>query len=324
MVADLNPPPPSAPDSGDRASLPPVLNSASSHSAGSGEVETRENLISLAQLGNGHFFEVRLDLFDGPIDLLLHLVKKNELSIERLSLASITSQYLACLELMREFDLEIAGEYLVIAATLLSIKSSVLLNEPVQLEIDGDGNLVNPHEELLRKLRDAEVFKEGASLLAERKLLGVDVFAPPESCGGVEAPPVQFVDHSPILLGKAFRRLIERLPQEGPGFTISMDSVSIVERMMFVLDALKARGGSVNFTELVPQRGSRGEIISHFVALLELCKRGAIHVQQEQVFDDIVITLGAADPERIQITSEFDDPIEELRAQAREKRRALG
>ncbi len=83
-----------------------------------------------------HFFEVQVDLFKGPIDLLLHLVKQKELPLEEISLAEVADQYMHCLEQMRRFDLEIAGEYLVIAATLLSIKSSHLLNEPVELVED--------------------------------------------------------------------------------------------------------------------------------------------------------------------------------------------
>ncbi|RIL11386.1 MAG: segregation/condensation protein A, partial [Proteobacteria bacterium] len=102
-----------------------------------------------------HFFEVKLDVFDGPIDLLLHLVKQNELPIEKVSLAKVASQYLECLEKMRYFDLDVAGEYLVIAATLVSIKSSILLNQPVELVEDEEGNLVDPHEELLNRLREA-------------------------------------------------------------------------------------------------------------------------------------------------------------------------
>ncbi|MCB0334091.1 MAG: segregation/condensation protein A, partial [Bdellovibrionales bacterium] len=144
-----------------------------------------------------HFFEVQLAFFQGPIDLLLHLVKRNELSIETVSLAEVASQYLECLDKMRQFDLEVAGEYLVIAATLLAIKSSVLLDEPIELVEDEDGNLVDPHEELLRRLREAEVYKDGAQALGQRHMYGIDVFSPPSLLSKVKAPPSEIKDHDP-------------------------------------------------------------------------------------------------------------------------------
>jgi segregation and condensation protein A len=86
------------------------------------------------------FFEVKLELFDGPLDLLLHLVKKKELPIEKVSLSEVTGQYLECIKSLRYYDVEVAAEYLVIAATLLSVKASVLLNEPVELVPDENGD----------------------------------------------------------------------------------------------------------------------------------------------------------------------------------------
>ena len=134
-------------------------------------------------------FQVQLELFDGPIDLLLHLVKKNELAIERIALAKVATQYMECVERMRSMNLDMVAEYLVIAATLLSVKSSVLLNEPVELVVDEEGNLVDPHKVLLERLREAQVYREGASSLAQRKLLGQDVFSGPSHLKRVPAPP---------------------------------------------------------------------------------------------------------------------------------------
>ncbi|RMG40782.1 MAG: segregation/condensation protein A, partial [Candidatus Dadabacteria bacterium] len=189
-----------------------------------------------------HFFEVRLDLFSGPIDLLLHLVKQNELPIEKLSLAEVTAQYLECIETMRRYDLEVAGEYLVIAATLLSIKSSLILNEPVEMVEDEEGNLVDPHEELLRRLREAEVYQEGARKLAGYHLLGYEVFAAPSSLKRYKAAEVQFKEHDPMLLGRAFKKLLENAVPESE-MEITLEAVSIVERMMDVLRILQERAG---------------------------------------------------------------------------------
>lgn len=258
-----------------------------------------------------HFFEVRLDLFDGPIDLLLHLVKKNELPIEKVSLAEIANQYLLCLEQAKYLDLEIAGEYLVIAATLLSIKSSLLLNEPVEFVADEDGNLIDPHQELLERLRAAAIYRDGALQLGERKLLGVDVFANTLEFENIEPISGGFVDHDPYLLGRAFKRLLAQAGDKEPLYMVTVDSVSIVERMMAVVDALQKSGGRLIFQKLIPDLTSRGSIISTFLALLELAKRGAISIAQEKNFDEISIVLSGGASSDIPMSSEFDENTEE-------------
>lgn len=258
-----------------------------------------------------HFFEVRLDLFDGPIDLLLHLVKQRELPIEKLSLAAVTEQYLRCIEQARHFDLEVAGEYLVIAATLLSIKSSILLDEPVELIEDEEGNLLDPHEELLRRLREAEVYKHGAFMLSCRKLLNVDVFPTPSHLSSVEPPPVEYKQHDAMLLARAFKKVLERAPEE-VRITIMIDSVSIVERMMSVVNELKRSTGPLPFERLIPDLTSRSSVIASFLAILELCKRQAVRVRQEGVFERIVIALASeGEVDFSGVASEFDLPTGE-------------
>jgi len=265
-----------------------------------------------------HFFEVKLgEVFDGPIDLLLHLVKRNELPIESLSLASVAAQYMQCIEQMRELDLEVAGEYLVIAATLLSIKSSILLNEPVELVLDDEGNLVDPHEELLRRLREAQIYREGAQFLGGRSMLGVDVFEPQSMLAEIEAPDVRYKPHDAILLGLAFKALLQRVGKTNPTFTISVDSVTIVERMMTIVDLLRRSSAPMAFEDLVPDQTSRGSIISSFLALLELAKRQMIMVRQSEMFSAVTIALvgaeGASD-ENMPLASEFDQVLEEMSA----------
>jgi segregation and condensation protein A len=253
-----------------------------------------------------HFFEVRLDQFDGPIDLLLHLVKKNELSIEKLALAQVASQYLQCLELMEQFDLEIAGEYLVIAATLVSVKSSFLLNEPAKLELDDEGNLFDPHEELLRRLKDAQIYKEGAFHLSCRSVLDIDVFAPPSGLDSFDRPTTKLRDHDAMLLAKAFQRVLSRAGDE-PTMTISFQTISIVDRMMTVIETLKGRGGRASFLDLIPDSTSRSSMVASFVALLELCRRSVIKIAQGEAFDEIQIMLVAELEQGATFTSEFDE-----------------
>ena len=252
------------------------------------------------------FFKVRLDFFDGPVDLLLHLVKQNELPIAKVALAEVATQYLDCIEAMRLIDLDVAGEYLVIAATLLSIKSSVLLDEPVEFVPDEDGNLIDPHEELLRRLREAEIYRDGAVALGKLAVLDVDVFAPPSSLAGVEAVEPELREHDPILLGRAFRKVLEQIDKEGRAYRIVFEPISVVERMVSILDILKSEGKPVVFTRLIPDARSRISVLGSFIALLELCKRQVIRVIQEEIFADIVIALAAEQVETESFTSEFD------------------
>ncbi|MCB0331197.1 MAG: segregation/condensation protein A [Bdellovibrionales bacterium] len=261
-------------------------------------------------------FTVETEHFLGPIDLLLHLVKKNELEIEKISLAYVADQYVACLEKMNGFDLEIAGEYLVIAATLTSIKSSVLLQEPVELEVDDEGNLVDPHEELLLRLKEAAIYTEGASLLSDRPMLGVEVFAPVSKLSDYTPPPDTYREHDPYLLGIAFRKLLEKSGEDELRYQITLDSVSIVDQMMKVLSLLKVSDKPHSFESLV--RGTseggtlqRAYVVGTFVALLELCKRQVLKVRQEE--EEILVSLAALDFEHEDVLtgslfqSEFDE-----------------
>jgi segregation and condensation protein A len=251
-----------------------------------------------------HFFKVDLDFFQGPVDLLLHLVKQNELPIEKVSLAEVATQYLECIEALHLVDLDIAGEYLVIAATLLSIKSSVLLNEPVELVQDEEGNLINPHDELLRRLREAEIYRDGAAFLGKKSCLGLEVFAAPSTLGKSASMNAPLKEHDPMLLGRAFRKLLERTAKDN--YRVEFVKVSVVDQMVFVLDTLRGAGGIISFQKLMEGFDNRIVLLASFIALLELCKKQAIVVSQEDSFSDITITLIDEGAEIKDFASEFD------------------
>jgi segregation and condensation protein A len=245
---------------------------------------------------SAHFFEVKTESFDGPIDLLLHLVKKNELPIEKLSLYQISQQYFDCLDRMRHLDLEIAGEYLVIAATLLSIKSSILLNEPPEFVEDDEGKMVDPHLLLLEKIREAAVYKESAMALSQRNILGLDVFQNSALFDQIEPIPGKLKNHDPILLAKAFAKVLDK-------------------RKMRVLDIVQTRhaqfinNGLISFDELIDSQASdTGTVVSTFLALLELAKRGAIAVSQADIDAAIMIGLADSNVSVASLSSEFDEP----------------
>ena len=253
------------------------------------------------------FFEVRLDLFDGPIDLLLHLVKKRELPIEKVSLAEVTGQYLECIKTLKYYDVEVAAEYLVIAATLLSVKASVLLNDPVELIPDENGDLVDPHEQLLERLRELEAYRLAAVQIGERPALGHDVFAAPVKGTKIDPALIPLADHESELLVRAFQKVLARLDEKSSVFSITIDSMSVVERMRVVVDSLKSFGGVSTFTQLLGQVHDRGTAIGVFVALLELCRRRMIAVSQKGPKDQIEICLA----ELQQIPANEIDPIVE-------------
>lgn len=251
-------------------------------------------------------FLIRVEQFDGPIDLLLHLVKQNELPITKVSLGLVAEQYLNCLERLQDVEVEIVGEYLVIASTLLSIKARLVLCQPVD-ELVGDDDAFleeDPHEVLLRRLREAAIYKDGADHLAERPLLGVDVFAPP----GLKDGKVVFLsalkDHDPMLLGKALRALVKRKGISIAPMTLQFDPVSVSERMQTILQILtdtKMDAGSskLDFEELAMKVGGgldMGVLITCFLALLELTRKRAIRIEQNGAFSGLSIMLPVDGP----------------------------
>ena len=257
------------------------------------------------------FFEVRLDLFDGPIDLLLHLVKKRELPIEKVSLAEVTAQYLECIKALRYYDVEVAAEYLVIAATLLSVKASVLLNDPVELIPDENGDLVDPHEQLLERLRELEAYRLAATDLGARPALGHDVFAAPVKATKIDPALIPLAIHETELLAKAFQRVLQKLGEKSSVFSITIDSVSVVERMRMVVDSLKSAGGRSNFFALLGAARDRATAIGVFCALLELCRRRVVSVSQGGPKDEIEISIAGLEKEA---ANDVDLALEEVAA----------
>jgi len=231
---------------------------------------------------------VQLEIFEGPLDLLLHLIKKNELSITDIPIATITEQYLATLELMQGLNLDVAGEFLVMAATLIHIKSRMLLppgEEEGEDEEEGD-----PREELIRRLLEYQRFKEAAGELEKREILMRDVFVrSPDLPEDVE--PAGFGGLSLFDLISALRQVLERFPEERI-HEVTLEKISVREKMNFLLDDLRRRG-KVIFQSLFEAAASRMEVVVTFLAMLELVKIRAIRVMQEEREGPIVIELSA-------------------------------
>lgn len=227
---------------------------------------------------------VQLKIYEGPLDLLLHLIKKSELSIADIPIASITEQYLAALELMQGLNLDVSGEYLVMAATLVHIKSKTLL-PPEDDDEDDDDEGGDTREELIRRLMEYERFKNAAKELEEREILNRDVFA---RQGRTErVTEVSFEQLSVFDLMSALQRVLERFP--GPSVhTVVQETVSVRERMTYILDELH-RKPSVRFQELFDSARSRMDVVVTFLALLELIRIRAVHAVQKERLGPIVM-----------------------------------
>ncbi len=237
------------------------------------------------------FYRVKLDVFEGPLDLLLHLIKKNEVEIIDIPVADITEQYLGYLEMMRELSLDVAGEFLVMAATLMLIKSRMLLppsEEDEQEESD-------PRAELVQQLLEYQRFREAAWELAERPLLQRDVFVrepldDPEIKATLDPPPLKVTVWE---LLEAFRVVLKRAAPEAVHEVI-LEHVSLrdcAHKLLVRLSQVRC----LQFEELFQPESRRLEIIVTFLALLELMKQNAVHVAQAELRGPILIELAVED-----------------------------
>jgi segregation and condensation protein A len=232
--------------------------------------------------------KVQLEIFEGPLDLLLHLIKKNEVNITDIPIAVITEQYLATLDLMETLSLDVAGEFLVMAATLVHIKSRTLL-PPDESELD-DEEEGDPRDELVRRLLEYQRFKDAAGELERRDVLKRDVFVrSPEPPDDVET--VGFESVSLFDLISALRAVLDRLPKDSV-HQVVLETVSMREKMSLLLDDLHRRG-KVVFQDLFAGAVSRLEVVVTFLAMLELVKIRAVKIWQEEAAGPIVIALAA-------------------------------
>ena len=231
---------------------------------------------------------VQLEIFEGPLDLLLHLIKKNEVSITDIPIATITEQYLATLEVMQTFNLDVAGEFLVMAATLIHIKSRMLL--PMADDEDDAEEGTDPREELVRRLLEYQRFKDAADQLERRELLTRDVFV--RSVAPAEAIPAPgFRDVSVFELLTALKRVLDRLPKDAV-HEVMLEKITVREKMTLLLDQLRTQR-KILFESLFAEVTTRMEVVVTFLAMLELVKVRAIRIFQEEATGPIQIEVAA-------------------------------
>ncbi|HNS54677.1 MAG TPA: segregation/condensation protein A, partial [Syntrophales bacterium] len=231
-------------------------------------------------------YEVKLDIFEGPLDLLLYLIRKNEIDIYNIPMALITEQYLEHLEMMKALNLDLAGEYLVLAATLIHIKSRMLL--PVEEGPAGPEEEQDPRAELVRQLLEYQAFKEAALSLDRRRMLDRDVFKRVVPVDEVpDEPEEAMMEVSLFELIEAFKQVVGRLDKEDL-LEIDTERISLSDRINEILEELE-REKSLSFTDLLKAGRTRKSIIYTLLAILELMKMRVVRAFQSDPFGPIRI-----------------------------------
>lgn len=225
-------------------------------------------------------YAVKLAVFEGPLDLLLHLIRQNEVDITDIPVHRIAEQYLETIELMQELNLDVAAEYLVMAATLALIKSRMLLPG----EDEEDDVAIDPRAELVQRLLEYQRFKEAAEALSRRRLLGRDVFSVigpgPERTPDAERE----IEVGLFDLVAAFKDLLDHASSSELRHEIESEHVTVRERMMAVMDLLETNE-QIEFTRIFEVEGdggvpSRSVLVATFLAILELARLSALRIYQ--------------------------------------------
>lgn len=234
-------------------------------------------------------YAIKLDVFEGPLDLLLFLIKKNEIDIYNIPIALITQQYLDYLNIIKSLNLDLAGEYLVMASTLIHIKSRLLL--PVPDELSDEDQEEDPRADLVKQLLEYQTFKEAAVNLSQRPILERDVFkrsaALPDEKKTKTTDEDELIEVSIFELIEALHHIVSRLDQKDL-MEIDLEKLSLTEIINDVMERL-IREKSLTFEELLGEKKDRRRIVYTFLAMLELIKLKMIKAYQTAAFGAIRI-----------------------------------
>ncbi len=230
-------------------------------------------------------YKIKLEMFEGPLDLLLHLIKKEELSISDISITRITEQYLEYLNLMELLDLDIAGDFLVMAATLMHIKSKMLLPpDPDGVEADEE----DPRSELVRRLLQYKAFKEAAERLKEYEEKQSGVFGRVGVEPEISQADIPIADLTLFELLEAFNKVLKSIPVE-KYHEVVRDEYTVAEKVHEIFHEL-ARTPKIFFSKLFYRAKSKVEAITIFLAILELIRLKEVLARQDEQFGEIEIS----------------------------------
>ena len=229
-------------------------------------------------------YKIKLHVFEGPLDLLLYLIKKDELNIYDIPIAQVTDQYMKYLDLMELLDLDIAGEFLVIAASLLHIKSKMLLPRDAQEEPHEEEE--DPRADLIEKLLEYKRFKEAAEHLRGREKFKQELFTRKPEVKEKDPNEIYF-ETSLFELISAFSKALKDIPKD-VFYEVIKDEFSVDEKIHDILHALFKKS-KLKLSELFEKAKNNLEIIATFLAILELIKVKEVKIMQKALFDEIEI-----------------------------------
>jgi segregation and condensation protein A len=232
-------------------------------------------------------YKVKLEIFEGPLDLLLYLIKKEEIEIYDVSLERITRQYLDYIDTFKMLNIELASEFIVMAANLMYIKSRELLPKDVQPP-DEEADETDPRWELIRQLVEYKKFKEAAGFLSLQEVKGDEFFATTPELPDLESPVATMGQVGIFDLIRAFQRVLKRFENASDFREIVNDRYTVADKIEELLNVVPV-GGRVKFEDLFTSASSRGEVIVTFLAMLELIKLNHLQIEQEHLFSEIII-----------------------------------
>ena len=234
-------------------------------------------------------YMVKLQAFEGPLDLLLHLIRKNEVNIYDIPIAKITEEYINAIEAMKEMNLDVAGEFLVMAATLIYVKSRMLL--PVykgEEDEDGKEAVEDPREELVRLLLEYQKYQEAGKKLGERTMLGRDVFKHPKYEAPKEDRPVKNMEIYQLIV--AYQNIVNRYQSQFSTHDVELPGKSLQEKLVELVELYPEGFLNLSLEELLQKPVTRNEIVVSFLCILELSKLGYLKVVQTSPTGDVLLT----------------------------------
>ncbi|HPQ81308.1 MAG TPA: segregation/condensation protein A [bacterium] len=259
---------------------------------------------------NSQDYRINVDVFEGPLDLLMHLIRKNDLDIYDIPIAFVLEEYMKYLDTIKELDIDLAGEFLLMAAELAHIKSRLLLpEEPIEEEEEGD-----PRADLVKRLLEYQQFKKASEELTKRTMLGREVFVP-QAPERVEAPSDGPIEGNVYDLVEAFSNILKKVPAEAY-HEVAVDRISINDRIYQIIGLVK-KDATLTISDLLEPPLSRFSVVITFIALLEMCRLKMIKLYQSETFGQIYLqgTMDDVDEEDVARLVEveatgFDKPNE--------------
>lgn len=230
---------------------------------------------------------IHLEKYDGPLDLLLDLIRRQEIDITDIPIATITAQYFEYLEKARELDIDLGAEFIYMAATLIHIKSKMLL--PRDPELDKDGVEEDPRQELVDRLLEHEKFKNAAEMLQQKRMIEENVWSNPQIESFLSAGEDPGLAVSLFDLVKAFGEVLERAKSR-PLYEVAGEDVSVSDMILRLKELFAGKGDEPVFIlRLFEQQHSRRAMISMFLAVLEMIKMQALEVCQKDLYGEIAL-----------------------------------